>query len=97
LSKQDSPSLLGVIDRALGSEKRAARLQKLIITVTCCFVGIFALVAAVLALSEGHPVVSLGFGGIPMLFAVAKAGKFFQRRALTRKAGIYPPGKKNER
>lgn len=78
MSKRDKPTLLSVIDRALGNQKRTARLQALIITVTCCFVAVAALVALVLALSGGHVVLSLGLGSIPaLLWAGAKVGRKF--------------------
>lgn len=45
MSKHHDPTWLGVLDRALGDPQRTARLQSLIITVTCCVVVIAAPIA----------------------------------------------------
>ncbi|WP_314216604.1 hypothetical protein [Pseudarthrobacter equi] len=76
MSKRQEPTWAGVVDRAVGDQKRTARLQSLIITVTCCLVVIAALLAAVIALSGGHAILSMGLGAIPaLLWAVSKLRK----------------------
>lgn len=80
MSKHDGPTLLAVIDRALDNQKRTARLQRLIITITCCIVVLAALLAAVLALSGGHVLLSMGLGSVPaLIWAGAKARKLLKR------------------
>ncbi|WP_159701830.1 hypothetical protein [Arthrobacter sp. 18067] len=79
MSKHDHPTVLSVIDRALGNQKRTARLQSLIVTITCCTVVLVALLATVLALSGGNLVLSVGFGSIPVLWAISKARKSLKK------------------
>lgn len=62
MSKQKEHTLLSVVDRALGNQERTARLQTLIITITCCIVAVGAALGAVIALSGGNLGVSVGLG-----------------------------------
>ena len=64
MSKHNETTLLSIVDRALGDQERTARLQTLIVTLTCCVVAVGSAVAAVLALSGGHQALSLGLGTI---------------------------------
>lgn len=79
MSKRHHPTALAVLDRALGNQKRTARLQTLIITVTCCIVAVLALLAAVFALSGGHFMLSIGLGAIPVVLGTLKAWKHIRR------------------
>lgn len=82
MSKRNAPTLLSVLDRALDDQKRTARLQSLIITITCCVVVIAALSAAVLALAGGHALLSLGLGSIPALIWAGKKARKLIRRSV---------------
>lgn len=82
MSKHPDPTWLGVVDRALDDQKRTARLQALIITITCCVVVIAALIAAILALSGGHTLLSLGLGSIPVLIWAGRKVRKLIRRSL---------------
>jgi len=64
MSKHKEATLLSVLDRALGTQERTARLQTLIITITGCIVALGGALSAVLALSGGHLGISLGLGTI---------------------------------
>lgn len=64
MSKHKEPTVLSVVDRALGNEERTARLQTLIITTTKCIVAVGVVLFAVLALSGGHFELSVGLGAI---------------------------------
>lgn len=83
MSRHDHPTVLSVIDRALGNQKRTARLQSLIITVTCCIVAVIALLAAVIALSGGHLMLSVGLGAVPVVLAALKVWKHIRRNIPT--------------
>lgn len=79
MSKHRDPTWLGVVDRALDDQLRTARLQALIITVTCCGLLIAAPLAAVLA-AGGHTLLSMGLGSIPVLmWAGTKARKLLRK------------------
>ncbi|NWL26783.1 hypothetical protein DM794_06855 [Paenarthrobacter ureafaciens] len=79
MSKHDHPTALAVLDRALGDQKRTARLQTLIITVTCCFVAVVALLAAIITLLGGHFLLSVGLGAIPVVLGTLKVWKHIRR------------------
>lgn len=79
MSRHDHPTALAVLDRALGNQKRTARLQSLIITVTCCFVAVVALLAAIIALLGGHIMLSIGLGAIPLVLGALKTWKHIRR------------------
>lgn len=64
MSKHREATLLSVLDRALGTQERTARLQTLIITITGCIVVAGAALSAVLALSGGHLGLTVGLGTI---------------------------------
>lgn len=64
MSKHREPTLLSVVDRALGTQERTARLQTLIITITGCIVVTGTALSAVLALSGGHLGLSVGLGTV---------------------------------
>lgn len=77
MSKRREPTLLSVVDRALGTQERTVRLQTLIITVTGCIVVTAAALSAVLALSGGHLGLTIGLGTVvsawPLWRGVRKA------------------------
>ena len=76
MSKHQNPSLLAVIDRALGNQRRTARLQSLLITATCCAITLVGVFVAVIALSEGRHVLSIGSGAAAVLvWLVSKAAR----------------------
>jgi len=80
MSKDNHPTVLSVIDRALGNQKRTARLQSLVITAACCFMAVLGVFSAVIALSGGQVVISMGLGTLSAIFGVAKARNSLKRR-----------------
>jgi hypothetical protein len=77
VSNHSQPTVLSVLDRALGSQKRTARLIWLIVATTCCLVVV--LLTTVLALSGGHFVLSVGLGASSMLLLIAAAIKKYRK------------------
>lgn len=82
MSNHDHPTMLSVLDRALGSQKRTARLISLIVATTCCLAVIAVLLAAVLALSGGHFALSAGLGASPMVLLTVAAIKKYRKKRL---------------
>ena len=84
MSKHNPPTMLSVIIWALRNQKRMARLQSLLITITYCIVVVTAIPAAVITLSGGNVMLSAGLRAVPAVLGVSKAWKHFRRSVPTR-------------
>jgi hypothetical protein len=86
-----NPTFLSIVDRALDDQGLTGRLQKLIVTLTCCLLSIFLLLLVVVALAGGFMAQTAGVGlaGFAAWWSIFRA-----RRARLRRSDTYSgPGR----